>query len=406
MGHALLLTNKRFLESKTMKLFALPLVASLLWAPVMLSKAFAEDTIPSVAEYVYITDFDSGRVLMNKNGETPMKPASMAKIMTSYMAFERIADGSLSLDDEFVVSTRAWKKGGSRMFLDPNSTVTIRELLHGIIVQSGNDAAIVLAEGLSGSEDAFADEMNDKARELGMFNTVFRNATGWPDPDLTTTAKDLNILSTALIQNFPTDKYPELYPIYKVKNYTYNDIKQGNRNPLIYSDESADGLKTGHTEESGYGLVGSALRGSQRVVMVLNGMKSKNERAQESRRLMDFMFREFKKYEFYDAAEVIDEANVWLGDSATVKLLAGGDVHKVMSRKERRDLEVSLNWSDPIPAPLKKGQAVGSITLRYDGKQEDYPLIVAQDVTELGFFDRITEAVKYLIFGSPFQPAG
>lgn len=406
MGHALLLTNKRFLESKTMKLFALPLVASLLWAPVMLSKAFAEDTIPSVAEYVYITDFDSGRVLMNKNGETPMKPASMAKIMTSYMAFERIADGSLSLDDEFVVSTRAWKKGGSRMFLDPNSTVTIRELLHGIIVQSGNDAAIVLAEGLSGSEDAFADEMNDKARELGMFNTVFRNATGWPDPDLTTTAKDLNILSTALIQNFPTDKYPELYPIYKVKNYTYNDIKQGNRNPLIYSDESADGLKTGHTEESGYGLVGSALRGSQRVVMVLNGMKSKNERAQESRRLMDFMFREFKKYEFYDAAEVIDEANVWLGDSATVKLLAGVDVHKVMSRKERRDLEVSLNWSDPIPAPLKKGQAVGSITLRYDGKQEDYPLIVAQDVTELGFFDRITEAVKYLIFGSPFQPAG
>ena len=366
----------------------------------------AQESAQSVAEYVYITDFNSGRVLMDKNGGAPMKPASMAKIMTTYLAFERIAQGSLSLDDSFVVSERAWKKGGSRMFLNPGSQVTIRELLHGVVVQSGNDAAIVLAEGLSGSEDAFADEMNDKARELGMFNTVFRNSTGWPDPDLTTTAHDLNLLSTALIKDFPSDKYPELYPMFKVKNYTYNDIKQGNRNPLLYKDESADGLKTGHTEESGYGLVGSAKRGNQRIIMVLNGMKSKNERAQESRRLMDFMFREFKQYEFYDDGQVIDKANVWLGDKATISLLAGEDVYKVMSRRERRDLKVTLNWSDPIPAPLKKGQEVGSIQLTYDGRVENYPLIAAEDVAELGFLDRITEAVKYLIFGSPFTPAG
>ena len=366
----------------------------------------AQESAQSVAEYVYVTDFNSGRVLMDKNGGAPMKPASMAKIMTTYLAFERIAQGSLSLDDSFVVSERAWKKGGSRMFLNPGSQVTIRELLHGVVVQSGNDAAIVLAEGLSGSEDAFADEMNDKARELGMFNTVFRNSTGWPDPDLTTTAHDLNLLSTALIKDFPSDKYPELYPMFKVKNYTYNDIKQGNRNPLLYKDESADGLKTGHTEESGYGLVGSAKRGNQRIIMVLNGMKSKNERAQESRRLMDFMFREFKQYEFYDDGQVIDKANVWLGDKATISLLAGEDVYKVMSRRERRDLKVTLNWSDPIPAPLKKGQEVGSIQLTYDGRVENYPLIAAEDVAELGFLDRITEAVKYLIFGSPFTPAG
>lgn len=387
-----------------MKLLALPLLATLLFAaPVSLQ---AQETVQSVAEFAYITDFESGRVLLNKNGDAQMKPASMAKIMTTYIAFERIANGTLSLDDTFTVSERAWKKGGSRMFLDPGSSVSLSDLLHGIIVQSGNDAAIVLAEGLSGSEDAFADEMNDKARELGMFNTVFRNATGWPDPELTTTARDLNILTTALIKNFSAEKYPELYPIFKVKNYTYNDIKQGNRNPLIYKDESADGLKTGHTEESGYGLVGSSKRGNQRVVMVLNGMKSKNERAQESRRLMDFIFREFRHYEFFDKDEVVDEANIWLGNKPTIKLLAGEAVHKVMSRKERRSLTVSLNWSDPVPAPLKKGQKIGTITLNYDGKREDYPLIAAEDVAELGFFDRITEAVKYLIFGSPFAPAG
>ena len=290
------------------------------------------------------------------------------------------------------------------MFLDPGSTVSVRDLLKGIIVQSGNDAAIVMAEGLSGSEDAFADEMNDKARELGMYNTVFRNATGWPDPDLTTTAHDLNLLATALIKNFPAEKFPELYPMFKIKNFTYNDIKQGNRNPLIYKDESADGLKTGHTEESGYGLVGSALRGNQKIIVVLNGMSSKNERAQESRRLMDFMFREFKQYEFFDKDQEVDTANVWLGNKPTIKLLANQNVYKTMSRKERRDLKVSLNWEDPVPAPISKGQQIGTITLTYEDKREEYPLVSAEDVAALGFFDRITEAVKYLIFGSPFQP--
>ena len=388
-----------------MRLFTLPLFAIILAfiTATQSVTAFAQDKMQTVAEFAYVTDFDTGRVLLDKNGTTPMKPASMAKIMTTYIAFERIVDGSLSLDDTFIVSERAWKKGGSRMFLDPGSAVSVSDLLHGVIVQSGNDAAIVLAEGLSGSEEAFADEMNDKARELGMFDTVFRNATGWPDPELTTTAKDLNILSTALIRNFPADTYPDLYPIFKIKNFSYNDIKQGNRNPLIYGDETADGLKTGHTKESGYGLVGSALRGSQRVVMVLNGMKSKKERTQESRRLMDFMFREYKKYEFYNKGQVIDEASVWLGNKANIKLIASSDVHKVMSRSERRSLQVTLNWSDPIPAPIRKGQTVGTLSLRYDGNQEDIPLVASDDVLELGFFDRITEALKYLIFGSPFD---
>ena len=384
--------KKKFLTLIALLCCALPITAS------------AQDNVQSVAKYAYITDYNSGRVLMNKAGDEAMKPASMAKIMTTYLAFEQIADGTLSLDDTFVVSEKAWKKGGSRMFLDPGSTVSVRDLLKGIIVQSGNDAAIVMAEGLSGSEDAFADEMNDKARELGMYNTVFRNATGWPDPDLTTTAHDLNLLATALIKNFPAEKFPELYPMFKIKNFTYNDIKQGNRNPLIYKDESADGLKTGHTEESGYGLVGSALRGNQRIIMVLNGMSSKNERAQESRRLMDFMFREFKQYEFFDKDQEVDTANVWLGNKPTIKLLANQNVYKTMSRKERRDLKVSLNWEDPVPAPISKGQQIGTIVLSYEDKREEYPLVSAEDVAALGFFDRITEAVKYLVFGSPFQP--
>ncbi|MGC6536492.1 MAG: D-alanyl-D-alanine carboxypeptidase family protein [Candidatus Puniceispirillaceae bacterium] len=368
--------------------------------------AIAQDRVQTVAEFAYITDFNSGRVLLDKNGHEPMKPASMAKIMTSYLAFERIKEGNLSLDDTFIVSEKAWRKGGSRMFLDPGSSVTVRELLHGVIVQSGNDAAIVLAEGLSGSEEAFADEMNDKARALGMFDTVFRNATGWPDPDLTTTAHDLNLLSTALIKEFPAETYPDLYPIYAKKNYSYNDIKQGNRNPLLYGDVTADGLKTGHTEESGYGLVGSSKRGNQRIVLVLNGMKSKNERAQESRRLMDFVFREFKQYDFYEKGETIDTANIWLGNKPSIALEAGADVYKVLSRQERRDLKVTLNWSDPVPAPVKKGDKVGEITLRYKDKIENYPLIASEDVQVLGFFDRITEAFKYLIFGSPFSAEG
>jgi len=368
--------------------------------------AQAQESQSTVAEYAYITDFNSGRVLLNKNGDAPMKPASMAKIMTSYLAFERIKEGSLSLDETFIVSEKAWKKGGSRTFLDPGSSVTVRDLLKGVIIQSGNDAAIALAEGLSGSEDAFADEMNDKARELGMFDTIFRNATGWPDPELTTTAHDLNLLTTALIKNFPVETYPELYPLFAQKTFTYNDIKQGNRNPLLYRDESADGLKTGHTQESGYGLVGTSKRGNQRIILVLNGMASKNERAQESQRLMDLMFREFKQYEFFNKGDEIDTANIWLGDKPNVKLLAGDDVHRVMSRKERRSLKVSLNWSDPIPAPLKKGDKVGYIQLEFDGSTEQIPLVSAQDVKELGFLDRITEALKYLIFGSPFQAEG
>ena len=372
--------------------------------------AKASSDVPTVAEYVFVTDFSSGRVLMEKQHDLPMKPASMAKIMTTYIVFDRIAEGSLALSDQFVVSEKAWKMGGSRSFLQAGRSYSLDELLHGVIIQSGNDAAVVIAEGISGSEENFVAEMNMTAKKLGMTKTRFTNATGWPHPDLTTTAEDLGILATAMIRNFPAETYPDLYPIYRKKTYTLNKIKQGNRNPLLYGKSAAnngvDGLKTGYTSESGYGLVASAERDGQRVIMVLNGMKSKKERSSESRRLMDFIFREYRNYNFFTAGEVIDQAEVWLGEARHVSLVLEDGFSKVLSRSERAKTELSVNWSGPVPAPITKGQKIGELVIKTEGKTTDtVPLLAAEDVRQLGMLDRIGEALKYLIFGTPVQTA-
>ena len=363
------------------------------------SNVMAAD-IDTSAEFAYVTDFASGKVLMDKNPDSPMKPASMAKIMTVYVAFQRIADGSLSLDDAFLISEKAWRKGGSKTFVEVGKQVAVRDLLMGVVVQSGNDAAIAIAEGISGTEDGFAEEMNYVARQLGMNNTVFKNATGWPDPDQVTTARDLNILATALIRDFPSQDFPDLYPMFAEKTFTYNGIKQGNRNPLVYGTQGADGLKTGHTEESGYGLVGSALREGQRVVMVLNGMTSMKQRSSESRRLMDLMFREFRQYRFFDKGQAVDRAAVWLGSEARVDLVLEEPLHLVLSRTDRRRMKMSVQWNDPVPAPIKAGQKIGTLTLDFPDRTMSYDLTAAKDVAELGMFDRVGEALKFLIFGA------
>ena len=382
------------------------------WLRLVVAYLFAGASIPiyaaeitSPAKQAYITDFGSGKVLFSKNADEPMKPASMAKIMTVFIAFQRIADGGLNMDDEFVVSAKAWKKGGSRTFLEVGSKVTVSDILHGIIVQSGNDAAIVMAEGISGTENAFADEMNFWAKKIGMNNTNFRNSSGWPDPDLITTAKDLNTLTTELIRRFPADKYPELYPIFAKREFTFNKIRQPNRNPLVYSSAGADGLKTGHTQESGYGLVGSASRDGQRVVMVLNGMASKKQRSAESRRLMDLMFREFKTYRFFDKGQMVDQANVWLGKAAKIDLVLDEPLHLILSYQERRATKLSLQWFDPVPAPIRKGDQLGTLTLDMNGKKNMLALRAGQDVQALGMFERVSAAIKYLVFGAPVVSA-
>ena len=352
------------------------------------------------AKQAYITDFESGKVLFAKNAEVPMKPASMAKIMTVFVVFQRIADGSLRLENKFLVSEKAWRKGGSKTFVEVGSRVSVNDLLHGVIVQSGNDAAIVLAEGIAGTEDAFTEEMNYWAKKMGMTQTNFRNSTGWPDPDLQTSAKDLSILTTEMIKRFPADKYPDLYPMFAKQEFTYNKIKQPNRNPLLYGMAGGDGLKTGHTEESGYGLVGSAVRNGRRVVMVLNGMESIKQRSNESRRLMDLIFREYQSYEFFKHGQPVAQANVWLGTVSQVDLVLDAPLRMVLSRKDRQAMEISLQWLDPVPAPIRAGDQIGTLVLSLPGEVIKLPLRAAQDVNTLGLFNRIGAAVKYLIFGA------
>ena len=361
--------------------------------------------ITSPAKQAHVTDFATGKVLFSKDADAPMKPASMAKIMTIFVAFQRIADGQLGMDDKFIVSEKAWKKGGSRTFLEVGKTVSVRELLYGIIVQSGNDAAIVLAEGISGTENAFADEMNFWAKKIGMKNTNFQNSTGWPDPDQTTTAADLNIMTSELIRRFPANKYPNLYPIFAEREYTYNKISQPNRNPLIYRSAGADGLKTGYTKESGYGLVGSAERDGQRVIMVLNGMTSMKQRSAEARRLMDLMFREFKIYRFFDKGQPVDQANVWLGNATKIDLVLDEPLHLLLSYQERRDLKLSVQWLDPVPAPIVAGDQLGTLTVDINGDSRKLVLRAGQDIPVLGMFDRVSAAIKYLIFGASVTPS-
>ncbi|MGB1357220.1 MAG: D-alanyl-D-alanine carboxypeptidase family protein, partial [Candidatus Puniceispirillaceae bacterium] len=231
------------------------------------------------------------------------------------------------------------------------------------------------------------------------------NSTGWPDPEQFTTARDLNILATAMVRDFPVETYPELYSMFAKKEFAYNGIKQGNRNPLVYGTQGADGLKTGHTEESGYGLVGSADRDGQRVVMVLNGLSSMKQRSSESRRLMDLMFREFKLYRFFDAGDTVDQANIWLGRAPKLDLVLEDPLHLVLSRSDRRRMKMSVQWNDPVPAPITAGQAIGTLVLELPEEKLVYPLLAARNVGELGMFDRVGEALKYLIFGAAADAA-
>ena len=356
--------------------------------------AAAQEAITTSAEYAIAIDHDSGDILFEKNADQPMKPASMAKIMTSFLAFEQLKDGSLRLDDTFLISNEAYSKGGSRMFVEIGKQVSVEDLLWGIIVQSGNDAAIAVAEGLAGTEDAFAEMMTDKAKELGMVNTVFANSTGWPDPRTTTTARDLAMLAQALIRD-----YPDYYAIYREKTFDYNNIKQPNRNPLLYTMDAADGLKTGHTQESGYGLVGSAEIDGQRIILVVNGLQSSKERRQESLRLMNLGFRSFKKYDLLTKDEVIGLRPVDLGTEPAVPALSGVSVSRVLKVKTFKNISRRIVWDGDLKAPVTKGQKLGDIFITVGGIESSYPLIAGKSVEQLPFFQRIGAFFTTLIFG-------
>ena len=351
--------------------------------------------ITTPAKQVVIYDHETDEILFEKNSNNLMKPASMAKVMTSYIVFDKIKDKSLKMSDTFLVSEKAWKMGGSRTFLELNSNVSIRDLLLGLIVQSGNDAAVVLAEGISGDEKAFAREMNRYAKLLGMQNTYFTNSTGWPHPDLQTTAKDLAILSKKLV-----DDFPDLYKLFEEKIFTYNKIKQSNRNPLLYTMSGADGLKTGHTMESGYGLIGSVKRNNRRVTIVINGLNSKKQRTFESKRLFNIVFRETKLLSLFKNQNSIVKADVWLGNESEVDLIAEKPFKKIITPFEFNKTKIQVEWMNPLPAPIIKGQTLGSIFISIPGKtviKEN--LIATKDIGKMPSFLRIKSIVKFLLYG-------
>ena len=351
--------------------------------------------VKTSAKQVIIYDHEVDVVLFEKNADQLMKPASMAKVMTSYIVFDRIKDKSLDMSDTFIVSDKAWKMGGSRSFLELNSEVTIKDLLLGLIVQSGNDAAVVLAEGISGDEEAFAREMNRYAKTLGMKDTYFTNSTGWPHPDLQTTSRDLIVLTKRIIKDFP-----ELYKLFEEKTFTYNKIKQSNRNPLLYTMNGADGLKTGHTNESGYGLIGSVKRNDRRVTLVINGLNSKKKRRFESKRLLNIVFRETALLSLFSNQKSLAEANVWLGNKPKVNLIASKPFKKIISPFELNKTKIKLEWRDPISAPIKKGSVVGKIYINIPGQnsfQED--LISSESVDEMSSLIRVKSILKFLLYG-------
>ncbi|MBK1665625.1 D-alanyl-D-alanine carboxypeptidase [Rhodospirillum rubrum] len=357
------------------------------------------------ARHALVIDLDTDTVLLDKDAEVPMPPSSMSKLMTAYMLFERLKSGSLSLDDAFTVSENAWRKGGaasggSTMFLNPGAQVKVHDLMRGIIVQSGNDACVVVAENLAGDEASFAAAMNRRAKELGLTNSHFVNATGLPDPDHYMTAHDLVTLAEHIIRDFP-----EFYEIYGETEFTYNGILQHNRNPLLYMNMGADGLKTGHTNIAGFGLTASAVQDGRRLVMVINGLQSNKERSEEAERLMSWGFRNFETVTLLKAGQPISDAEVWMGEEETVPLVSVNDLKITLPRAARRDMVAKAVFDTPIPAPIHAGDRIATLVLSGpDMAKLEYPLVAGRAVEKLSFFGRILVSARNAVFGT-VQPA-
>jgi serine-type D-Ala-D-Ala carboxypeptidase (penicillin-binding protein 5/6) len=352
--------------------------------------------IETTAREAFMVDETTGTVLLDKDADVSMPPASMSKIMTIYLVFERLKDGRLSLDDELLVSEKAWRKGGSKMFVKVGNRVRVEDLIQGVIVQSGNDACIVLAEGISGSEEAFAEEMTRKAAELGMTGSTFANATGWPDPGQRMTARDLATLAKHIITDFP-----EYYHYFSEKEFVWNDIHQPNRNPILFASIGADGLKTGHTEEAGYGLTASAVQDGRRLILVVSGLESEKARGEESERLLSWGFREFGNYALIKPGEIVDEAPVWLGEKATVGAVIPDGLTLTLPRKSRDEMQVKVVYDSPVSAPVAAGQEVGKLVITIpESAPIVVPLLANESVANLGPIGRITAGLSYLVFGA------
>ncbi|MDE0047079.1 MAG: D-alanyl-D-alanine carboxypeptidase [bacterium] len=347
------------------------------------------------AREAILVDETTGTILYQKNADAPTEPSSMTKLMTVYLLFEKLASGTLTLEDTLPVSEKAWRKGGSKMFVEVGDSVMVEDLLRGIVVQSGNDASIVVAEGLSGSEGEFGELMTERARELGMNGTTFRNSSGWPEEGHVTTVTDLALLASRTIRDFP-----QYYHYYAETEFTYNSIHQTNRNPLLYSGVGADGLKTGYTRAAGYGLTASATRGDRRLILAVNGFESATARARESQAIIEWGFREYDAYHLLGTGDEVGTARVWLGESDTVPLVLADDLVVTLPRATRDSLAVRIVYEGPVPAPIEEGQEIARLVIEAPGVSTvEQPLLAGRDVGKPSLLLRMATVLGYLIFG-------
>ena len=307
----------------------------------------------TTAKTALVVDNTTGEVLLSKDIDRPIPPASMSKLMTLWMVFESLEEGKIELDDTFRVSKKAWKKGGSKMFLREGEYVTIKNLIKGVIIQSGNDACIVLAEGIAGTEANFAELMNIRAKEIGLRSSNFTNSTGWPDPEHKMSSKDLVTLANKI-----REEYPSYYTIFDDLEFTWDNISQKNRNPLLFMNLGADGLKTGYTEEAGYGLIASVKQNKRRVTFVITGLNSVEQRAREAKGITTWAFKKFKLKTYFKKNSIILEAPVWRGKKESVKISATNDVQTLLASDAKEGTEIQIVLKEPLVAPLKKGQKI------------------------------------------------
>nr|WP_228704338.1 D-alanyl-D-alanine carboxypeptidase family protein [Marinobacter daqiaonensis] len=348
----------------------------------------------SASSYILL-DPASGRVLMEENSDERLPPASLTKMMTAYIVERELDEGRLEMDEMVPISVNAWRTGGSRMFVQEGTKVSVEDLLRGVVIQSGNDASVALAEHVAGSEGAFADVMNQQARLLGMENSRFQNATGLPDPDHYSTARDMAILAAATIND-----YPQTYSLYAEKHFTYNNIRQPNRNSLLWRDPSVDGLKTGHTEEAGYCLVASAERDGDRLIAVVMGADSTEARAREVQKMLNYGFRYYESVSLYQGGASLLETRVWGGEKDQLDLGLAADMILTIPRGARKALESVVEVDSVIKAPVEAGDELGTVTIRYEGKVlAERPVVALEAVPEGGLFKRLFDAIKLFFHG-------
>jgi serine-type D-Ala-D-Ala carboxypeptidase (penicillin-binding protein 5/6) len=377
-----------------------PSIFGLLAGVALVVSPRANAEILTNAQHALLLDYDSGEILFCKACSEPMPPSSMSKLMTVELVFQRFKDGRLKPEDTFHVSETAWRQGQkdneSKMWVALNSDISIDNLLKGIIVQSGGDACVVVAEALGGSEAGFSDLLNARAKELGLTQSHFVNSSGLPDPGQFMSAEDLGRLAAHVIRT-----YPDYYKYFAMKDFTWSNIRQPNRNTLVDENIGVDGLKTGHTDAGGYGIVASSLRNDRRLVIVLNGMKSEHERINEARRLLDIGYREFKAFQLAGKGDVVADAQIWGGAKNTVPVTVSDPLRVMMPIESRRDLKVTLRYDGPLRAPIAAGQQIGTLTVSVPGKPDKVvPAVAAVAVPSNSFLDKMMTGLQVLVFGA------